>query len=84
MVSTSSVTLALIISNVLLASNALVIRRDGNNTEYTPTFKGFAFDATVTPKNNKQGTNNDSLLTITNESNMVVRLSPLPVNLCRR
>ncbi|KAF8835465.1 hypothetical protein BDN67DRAFT_1015528 [Paxillus ammoniavirescens] len=46
-----------------------VMRRDGNNTEDTPTLKGFTFDATETPENNQQGTYNDTLLTITDESN---------------
>ncbi|KIJ08185.1 hypothetical protein PAXINDRAFT_18657 [Paxillus involutus ATCC 200175] len=71
MLSTNFVTLALIFSNMRLAMNALVILRDGNNTQHTYTFKDFAFDATVTPKNNKQGANNDTLVTITGESNMV-------------
>ncbi|KAF8838115.1 hypothetical protein BDN67DRAFT_972027, partial [Paxillus ammoniavirescens] len=48
---------------MLLASNALVVRRDGNNTEYTPTFKGFAFIATVTPMGSR--TTNEALTTLT-------------------
>ncbi|KIJ62117.1 hypothetical protein HYDPIDRAFT_30669 [Hydnomerulius pinastri MD-312] len=69
MFSSNFVALALALSNVLLASNALVIRRDDDNSD-SSSFEGFAFQAQVTQKENKQGANNDSLMTITNESNM--------------
>ncbi|KAF9225690.1 acid protease [Gyrodon lividus] len=70
MFSTNFITLALISSNVLLASNALAIPTDGNDSLDTNSFKGFAFEATLTPRNNKQGADNNTLLTITNESNL--------------
>ncbi|KIJ10386.1 hypothetical protein PAXINDRAFT_16613 [Paxillus involutus ATCC 200175] len=67
---TNFIILTLISFNMLLASNALLVHRDGNNTEDTPTFKDFAFDPIV----NKQGPTNDTLLTITNELNFICTL----------
>ncbi|KAH7887120.1 aspartic peptidase domain-containing protein [Phlebopus sp. FC_14] len=67
MFSSEIVTLALVSSNVLLASNALVIHRDSDT--YPSSFKGFPFQAKLTPQSNEE-TDNNSFITVTNDHNM--------------